>query len=48
VTRCRQLARWLGQELLAVVDAMASGDYWREPPSSDLDPPAHRDPAYWD
>jgi hypothetical protein len=48
LARCPRLAMVLGLELLAVAEAMASGDYYREGGPLAAESIEHSSPAFWD
>lgn len=48
IARCPRLVAHLGLELLAVADAMATGDYYREGTEQAAEAVEHASPAFWD
>lgn len=48
LARCPRLASFLGLELLAVADAMATGDYYRDGSELAAETIEHGSPAFWD
>lgn len=50
MNRCcrRWVRRLVVRELLEVADAMATGDYWRDPPPQAIEHSSAADPAFWE
>ena len=45
---CNWMRRVVVLELLDVADAMATGEYWREPPPQPIEQASAADPAFWE